>query len=210
MPSTARVTRATESEAPLPPAAAPARGPSRVVVWLRRTRPLHRWVGVPLTLFILLSSLTGILLGWKKQSALLQPPVQRGASVESKDWQPLHRISEVAQAELRTRLGTPPGPIDRLDVRPSRGVAKVLFREGFWEVQVDLTTAEVLAVNRRASDFIETLHDGSILGEGARVALSTLLGLGLLTLSLSGLWLWWGPRLTRRSSPPRPPTHLDT
>jgi uncharacterized iron-regulated membrane protein len=203
MPSTARVRRAPESEVPPPPVAVPARGPSRVVVWLRRLRPLHRWVGVPLTLFILLSSLTGILLGWKKQSALLQPPVQRGASAEARDWQPLHRISEVAEAALHTQLGAPPGPIDRLDVRPSRGVAKVLFREGFWEVQVDLTTAEVLAVNRRASDFIETLHDGSILGEGGRVALSSVLGLGLLALSLSGLWLWWGPRLARRSGPPR-------
>ncbi len=172
-----------------------------MVVWLRRARPLHRWVGVPLTLLILLSSLTGILLGWKKQFAVLQPPLQRGASSEARDWQPLHVISAAAEAGLAAHLGAPPGPIDRLDVRPSRGVVKVLFNEGFWEVQVDLTTARVLSVNRRASDFIETLHDGSILGEGSRVTVSTLLGLGLLLLSLSGLWLWWGPRLTRRPAP---------
>jgi uncharacterized iron-regulated membrane protein len=172
-----------------------------VVVWLRRARPLHRWVGVPLTVLILLSSLTGILLGWKKQFAVLQPPLQRGVSSEARDWQPLQLISAAAEAGLQAHLGAPPGPIDRLDVRPSRGVAKVLFHQGFWEVQVDLSTARVLSVNRRASDFIETLHDGSILGEGSRVTVSTLLGLGLLLLSLSGLWLWWGPRLTRRPAP---------
>jgi uncharacterized iron-regulated membrane protein len=172
-----------------------------VVLWLRRARPLHRWVGVPLTVLVLLSSVTGILLGWKKQFAVLQPTLQRGASSEARDWQPLHVISAAAEAGLASHLGAPAGPIDRLDVRPSRGVVKVLFNDGFWEVQVDLTTARVLSVNRRASDFIETLHDGSILGEGSRVTVSTLLGLGLLVLSLSGLWLWWGPRLTRRPAP---------
>lgn len=198
MPSPARVTRASEAEAPTPLVPVPGPGPSRVVRWLRRARPLHRWVAVPLTVLVLLSSLTGILLGWKKQFAVLQPPVRRGASLDSRDWLPLHRISEAAEAGLRARLGAPPGPIDRLDVRPTKGVAKVLFRDGFWEAQVDLTTAEVLSVDRRASDFIETLHDGSLLGEGGRVTMSTLLGLGLLVLAFSGLWLWWGPRLTRR------------
>ena len=204
MPSPARVTRnASEAEAPaLAPVAAPRPGPSLVVVWLRRLRPLHRWVGVPLTLLILLSSLTGILLGWKKYVPVLQPPVQRGASLEARDWQPLHLIASAAEAGMREHLGTAPGPIDRFDVRPSKGVAKVLFREGFWEVQVDLTTTRVLSVDRRASDFIETLHDGSILGEASRATMSTVLGLGLLLLSLSGLWLWWGPKLARRSTPP--------
>ncbi|WP_375769445.1 PepSY domain-containing protein [Archangium gephyra] len=208
MPSPARVTPTpSPAEAPsLTSAAAPRPGPSRVVVWLRRLRPLHRWVGVPLTLLILLSSLTGLLLGWKKYVAVLQPPVQRGVSLEARDWQPLHAVSSAAEAGLREHLGASPGPIDRLDVRPSKGVAKVLFREGFWEVQVDLTTARVLSVDRRASDFIETLHDGSILGEASRATMSTVLGLGLLLLSLSGLWLWWGPKLARRS----PSTPRDT
>ena len=203
MPSPARVTpNASETEAPAPTrVAAPRPGPSRTVVWLRRLRPLHRWVGVPLTLLILLSSLTGILLGWKKYVAVLQPPVQRGVSLEARDWQPLHLISSAAELGLRHHLGAAPGPIDRLDVRPSKGVAKVLFHEGFWEVQVDLTTARVLSVDRRASDFIETLHDGSFLGEASRAAMSTLLGLGLLVLSVSGLWLWWGPKRARRSTP---------
>ncbi len=201
MPSPARVTPASQPEAPSPTPTPAPRGPSRVVLWLRRARPLHRWVGVPLTVLVLLSSVTGILLGWKKQFAVLQPTLQRGASSEARDWQPLHVISAAAEAGLASHLGAPAGPIDRLDVRPSRGVVKVLFNDGFWEVQVDLTTARVLSVNRRASDFIETLHDGSILGEGSRVTVSTLLGLGLLVLSLSGLWLWWGPRLTRRPAP---------
>ncbi|HEX5750892.1 MAG TPA: PepSY domain-containing protein [Archangium sp.] len=170
---------------------------------MRRLRPVHRWVGVPLTLLILLSSLTGLLLGWKKYVAVLQPPVRHGVSLEARDWQPLHLLSSAAEAGLRNHLGAAPGPIDRLDVRPSKGVAKVLFREGFWEVQVDLTTARVLSVDRRASDFIETLHDGSLLGEAFRATMSTLLGLGLLVLSVSGLWLWWGPKRVRRSTPSR-------
>ncbi|HYO73559.1 MAG TPA: PepSY domain-containing protein [Archangium sp.] len=205
MPSPSRLSPDTsQAEAPvLTPASTPHPRPSRTVVWLRRLRPLHRWVGVPLTLLILLSSLTGILLGWKKYVPVLQPPVRRGASLEARDWQPLHLISSAAEVGLRDHLGAAPGPIDRLDVRPSQGVAKVLFREGFWEVQVDLTTARVLSVDRRASDFIETLHDGSLFGEAPRAAMSTLLGLGLLLLSFSGFWLWWGPKRVRRPTPSR-------
>jgi len=96
MPSPARVPRASDAEAPTPLVPVPGPGPSRVVRWLRRARPLHRWVGVPLTVLIVLSSLTGILLGWKKQFAVLQPPVQRGASLDAQDWLPLHQISAAA------------------------------------------------------------------------------------------------------------------
>ena len=49
--------------------------------------------------------------------------------------------------------------IDRIDVRPGYGVAKVLFNDVFWEVQVDLSSGQVLSANQRTSDIIEKIHD---------------------------------------------------
>ncbi|WP_238531638.1 hypothetical protein [Nitritalea halalkaliphila] len=56
-------------------------------------------------------------------------------------------------------------------------------------------------MKQRNSDLIESLHDGSILdflfeadGGYAKMGLSTLMGLGLLLLSVSGFYLWWNPK----------------
>ncbi|MBU1819900.1 MAG: PepSY domain-containing protein, partial [Bacteroidetes bacterium] len=99
--------------------------------------------------------------------------------------------------------------IDRIDVRPQKGIAKIVFTQHFTELQVDCTTAEILSVNTRASDFIEKLHDGSILdywigadGEHVKLTYTTAASLGLLLLSFSGFWLWYNPIRIRRQKRP--------
>lgn len=174
--------------------------PSGAVTAIRLLRVLHRWVGVPLMVFLLLSALTGVLLGWKKNADWIQPPTQRGAMPGLEGWQPLPDIALAAQRALGERLGEDPSQltVDRLDVRPDRGIAKVLFVRGWWEVQVDGTTGEPLLVARRHSDLIEQIHDGSIISDLFKLVAMNALGIGLALLSLSGLWLWWGPIRVRR------------
>jgi uncharacterized iron-regulated membrane protein len=169
---------------------------------LRATRPLHRWVGVPLTLFILLSAITGGILGWKKNFAVLQPFNERGASADQRDWRPWHEVNEAAIRGLALHLPADEFAemeVDRYDVRPGRGLVKVQFVPRNWEVQVDPTTLEVLHVARRHSDWIEQLHDFSIISDNVKVIGMTLLALGLIVLSFSGLWLWYGPIYLRRT-----------
>ena len=43
------------------------------------------------------------------------------------------------------------------------GVAKFLFEESNWEIQIDGATGEVLSFGKRYSDLIEDIHDGTIL-----------------------------------------------
>ena len=50
--------------------------------------------------------------------------------------------------------------INRLNVRPGRGVVKAWLMNGY-EVQVDLGTGRVLQTAYRRSDLIESIHDGS-------------------------------------------------
>jgi uncharacterized iron-regulated membrane protein len=179
--------------------------PSPAVRVLRALRPLHRWVGVPLALFLLLSALTGAILGWKKEVELLQPANHRGASADLREWRPWHEVNEAAVRGLAAHLPAEQiagVEVDRYDVRPDRGLVKVQFTRKNWEVQVDPVTLEVLNVARRHSDWIEQLHDLSIISDGVKLVSMNLLGLGLAVLSLSGLWLWYGPIRLRRKKPP--------
>lgn len=174
--------------------------PLRVRI-LRWARSLHGIVSLTLFLLVVISSLTGILLGWKKSADILQPPTRRAEATELREWRPLGELAAAASRALAEELDTrDPARItpDRMDVRPDDGIVKVLF-PGTWEVQLEGVSAEVRSVARRHSDWIESLHDGSILGDGFKVVAMTALGLGLLVLSGSGLWMWYGPKRLRRS-----------
>jgi hypothetical protein len=68
-------------------------------------------------------------------------------------------------------------------------------------VQLDCTTGELLHIERRRSDFIENIHDGSILdyvietdGEQIKLVYTTIMGGALLLFTISGFWLWYGPK----------------
>jgi hypothetical protein len=89
--------------------------------------------------------------------------------------------------------------VDRLDVRPDKGIVKVLMKHGYWEVQVDGASARVLSVAQRHADWIEHIHDGSIVNEIFKVSYTNILGFGLLILSVTGLYLWYGPKAVRNS-----------
>jgi hypothetical protein len=89
-------------------------------------------------------------------------------------------------------------PIDKLDVRLDKGIIKVLFTKGYWEVQVDGKTGKALSVAQRHSDWIEHVHDGSIISDGFKLVYTNYIGWGLLVLALTGFWLWYGPRRIRK------------
>lgn len=175
-------------------------GASLRVRVLRWARSLHGLVALWLLVLVVISSGTGILLGWKKNSETLQPPTQQGEAATLADWRPLEQLAGAARVALADELGPAAATglvLDRFDVRPDKGVVKVLFT-GDWEVQVDGATAQVLSVARRHSDWIERIHDGSIISDGFKLVAMNILGLGLLGLSATGFWMWYGPKRLRR------------
>jgi len=165
---------------------------------LRSLRVWHRYLGVSLALLLLISAVTGILLSLKKEVDFLQPPTQKGEVQSLQEWKPLHELSTIASTHFYEKYPDQKNnPIDRLDVRPSKGIVKVLFGEGNWEVQVDGHSGAVLSVAKRHSDWIESLHDGSIISDLFKLISMNFLGVGLIVLLSTGLWLWYGPRLIR-------------
>jgi len=170
-----------------------------IVKSLRTFRVFHRWLGLSLALLLVISSVTGVLLALKKDVDVIQPPTQKGISKNLTEWKSLDEISLLATKAFHdTYPEQKENSIDRLDVRPSKGIVKVLFKKGNWEVQIDGKSGEVKSIAKRYSDWIESLHDGSIISDGFKLISMNFLGIGLLFLIVTGVWLWYGPRRVRR------------
>jgi len=96
--------------------------------------------------------------------------------------------------------------LDRIDFRPDKGIVKFIYVEGYWGVQLDAKTAELLLIERRRADFIEHLHDASMFDMAfdtqfgqIKLIYTTVAGLALLTFTITGFWLWYGPKRMRAS-----------
>ena len=150
---------------------------------------------------MLLVIVSGLLLQVKKQVAWIQPPTQRGATNNATPAQSWNEILEAVRQVQEANVDTW-NDIDRLDVRPSRGIVKVRCNNR-WEVQLDLASGEVLSSTMRRSDLIESLHDGSFFSDPAKLWIFLPNGVALFALWLSGAWLWYLPfRAKRRKSIP--------
>ena len=166
---------------------------------LRRTRRVHRWSGITLFAFFFVIGITSVLLGWKKDSDYLMPPTSRGSTTELSEWLPTDRLLGIAQAALTDSLGsTYATTIDRIDYRPGKGSIKFRFVDHLQEVQLDGATGAVLSIGARRADLIERIHDGSILGDTVKLVYSTVMGLATIVFTVSGFWLWYGPKRMRR------------
>ena len=173
---------------------------------LRVVRKIHRSLGIFLFLFFIIISMSGLLLGWKKNSnGWLLPEVKQGKSTNLELWMPIKDLHKIADSVL---LGTVDSSlstkIDRIDIRKEKGIVKFVYVKHYWEVQLDGSTGEVLQVNLRKSDFIEDIHDGSYLdsyfktkGEPIKLTYTFIMGTSLFIFCVSGFWLWFGPKYVR-------------
>lgn len=166
-------------------------------------RKLHKWIAVPLFCFLFLIGITGLLLGWKKHAGIL-PPTEKGTNTDPDNWIGLDSIHLIAVRYAESVLNRS-GEIDRIDIRPAKGIAKIVFVDHFCELQIDCSTGKILSVNTRTSDFIEKIHDGSILdfwiktgNDPIKLVYTTASSIGLILLSFSGFWLWYNPIRMRK------------
>jgi uncharacterized iron-regulated membrane protein len=175
---------------------------------LRAVRKVHRTTAIMLFFFFFLIASTGIILGWKKNSnGKILPDTYRGTSTELRDWLPVDSLYKNACKIMRDSLSSGVSvELDRMDIRPDKGSVKFIFTEGYREIQLDGATGKLLHMSVRYSDLIENIHDGTIFDRllGIRsglfkVGYTSLMGIALLTFTLTGFWLWYGPKRMRRS-----------
>jgi uncharacterized iron-regulated membrane protein len=157
-------------------------------------RKVHYWASAIIAIPLFIIICTGIVLQLKKHWSWVQPPEQRGSVKE-----PVLELSDILEAvKADPRLGvTGWGDVNRLDVRPNRGIVKVWLNSDL-EAQVDLGTGEIKQVWVRRSDWIESIHDGSIFGDAVKLGLFFPTAITLLLLWLGGMWMWVYPLVHKR------------
>jgi uncharacterized iron-regulated membrane protein len=158
-------------------------------------RKTHYWASFIVAIPMLVMIATGLLLQMKKQWDWVQPPEQRGTGTSPAI--DLDGILASVQTVPDMQV-TSWDDVNRLDLRPSRGIVKVWLNNG-WEVQVDLGTGEVLQTAYRRSDFIESVHDGSFFGgDWTKLGVFLPTGITVFLLWVSGMWMWWVPFAAKR------------
>jgi len=174
--------------------------------WLRIFRKVHRTTGACLFVFFFCVSVTGLLLGWKKHSnGIILPKTYEGTSTNLKDWLPIDSLHTIACKVLHDSVSAGLSlELERIDIRKDKGMVKFVFIDHFWGIQLDGSTGKLLHIERRRSDFIENVHDGSILdyyfgtsGEQIKLVYTSVMGLALMTFTITGFWLWYGPKRMR-------------
>lgn len=176
---------------------------------LRIFRKVHRTTGAALFLFFFFISITGLLLGWKKHSGdLILSKSYTGSSTNLKDWLPIDSLHTLANAYLLNSVSPALSTqIDRIDIRKEKGMVKFVYADHIWGLQMDGATGKLLHVERRYSDLIENVHDGSILDTylgtsngQVKVFYTTVMGVALLIFTITGFWLWYGPKRMRANN----------
>jgi uncharacterized iron-regulated membrane protein len=157
-------------------------------------RQVHYWAAALIAIPLIVIAVTGTILQLKKHWAWVQPIEQRGSTTT-----PVIELSGILEA-----LKNDPSlkvsswdDVKRLDVRPDRGVVKAWLQTD-WEAQIDLGTGEILQVAYRRSDWIESIHDGSIFGDIVKLGLFFPAAIGLVLLWFGGMWMWVYPFIAKR------------
>ncbi len=165
---------------------------------------IHLWIGVVGTVLLIVIAVTGVLLNHKRALGLM-PDVAHEPSAPFTSALSLERIGAAALAAVPPEArGTwkPGSPVDlalieRMDVRPRNGYAKVRLQDSRnTEVTVDLASARVIHVGQRDDVYLEKLHSGEIMGDNF-ILLSDIAAIALVLTLITGYWLWLAPRMTR-------------
>lgn len=100
-----------------------------------------------------------------------------------------------------------PKELNRIDIRPQKGLVKFVFNDHFHAIHLDGKTGDLLQIEKRRADFIEKIHDGSLVdhylgipGDIFKLIYTTIAGIALLIFTITGFWLWYGPKRMRSKS----------
>lgn len=174
---------------------------------IRVFRKIHRTTGAILFIFFFVIATTGLLLGWKKHSnGIILAETRKGTSVDFMEWLSVDSLNKCAVQILHDSISKEIDPApERIDIRKEKGIIKFTYEDGFWGIQLDGATGKLLHIEKRRSDFIEKMHDGSIFdyyfnttNGQIKLVYTSIMGMALLTFTITGFWLWYGPIRMRR------------
>ena len=83
---------------------------------IRGYRKIHRYLGLGIALLLVISAITGILLAWKKDVDILQPPTQKGEQLAIGAYESVESLAKVAVTAVDS-LQLTASNVDRIEYR---------------------------------------------------------------------------------------------
>ncbi len=152
-------------------------------------RKIHFWVSLFVIVPMFLVTTTGLVLMVKKDFAWIQPPTQKG----------IGKTPTISFQSIIDSVQTVPSyedvdwkAVDRLDVRPGKGVIKVRMKNR-QEIQLDAETGRVLHIAERRSDVIEDMHSGAFFGKWVKYGIFLTAEVLFFIQLLTGIYLFVRP-----------------
>ena len=160
----------------------------------KANRLVHKWLSIVVAIPLLMTFVTGTLLLTKKEFSFLQPPTTRGESpIPSIGFDQIFKVAKsVEQAQISSWAD-----IDRLDVRPDKGIIKIRGRNRV-EIQIDGQSGDILHVAIRRSDFIESIHDGTFFQKNANLWLMLPVAIIAIVMSITGIIMFFIPYFKKK------------
>jgi uncharacterized iron-regulated membrane protein len=165
----------------------------------KTNRTLHKWGSIIIAIPLIVIFTTGILLLVKKEFSIIQPPTMKGQlKIPSIAFEDILSIAKNVKGAAISDWQD----IDRLDVRPSKGVIKIRSYNRI-EIQIDASSGKILHVAERNSDFIESIHDGTFFEKNANIWLSLPVAIISIIMVVTGTVLFLLPyfRKSKRFKP---------
>jgi len=181
-------------------AAQPTRKPhsESAAKFAKFSRFTHKWMSVLLGLAILVISLSGLLLTFKKDLEYLQPATHKGEKGNISQFLPPHRIAEAVLA-LNLPEAQSLDDINRIELRPSKRMWKVRLEASSnfsspREIQVDAVSGKILNLGLRGDQLWMDVHSFMVFGSKATSYTTMIMsGLTLFWLILTGYYLFFYP-----------------
>ena len=170
--------------------------------WMQANHWVHLVGGLGVGAFVILLSITGVLLNHKRELGFMEEPFQSVEYAPHERGEPM-ALSRIAALGMKNS-GNPEldavNDIRSIDFPLPTGYAKVLFNDKkSTEVIVNVYNGRIVNVSERRDFFLEALHGGDELGGLWGRRLIDASGLVLILLTLNGLYLWIWPVWSARS-----------
>ena len=160
-------------------------------------RNTHKWISIILSIAFINMTITGLLLLAKKNYEWIQPPTREDAQGNIEEFINVQHVFEIVLNQGHEDFKSY-DDIDRIDFRPNKRVYKVQSVYNHSEIQIGAVTGAVLSDDKRISDMLEDIHDGSFFGDWFHDYFMLIIAFGLFFLTVSGIYLWLQPQIRKR------------
>lgn len=159
------------------------------------SRVWHRRAALVASLPMLITIVTGLVLLWRGDFDVIQPKARTGSvqlsSPVVNHEAVLQTLQTLPQAEVKSWK-----EVSSVIFNPGKGIYQVRLKNGI-EIQIDATNGAVLNSQPRMSSLLVELHEGDIFHPAARKWIFFPSGLILLSLWITGMYLFFFPKFKK-------------